>query len=198
MDKKFHENFLRQYGRYKSEDHLKRICFKALLDSYERVKMIKGISKLIENRIRDEFIIDLEKNNEIIGHAIEYDIIVLIPESYDPLKHKRSDIRFKITHCCELIFECKKLSSAEQRYLNDGLIRFIRLDYAENENEGGMIGFILNSSIPSRLKKRVKNFYIVQFIDKPVSGYPNSFQSVHRRNNATKIKISHLFFTFKN
>ncbi len=196
MDKDFYRDLIKPYGRYKSKNDLKNLCYKALIDSFGRVKRIQGINGFNENKIRDRFIIDLDQNNELIKHALKYDLIILIPESYDALKRKRSDIRVKISHCCELIFECKKLSSAEGRYLTDGLIRFILLDYAEGEDEAGMTGFIFNANIPVKLKEKVDKFYCVRLINKPVFGYPDSFQSIHKRKNSTEILITHLFFLF--
>ena len=198
MDKKFYKN-LAEYSKYNSQSDLKNICFLALFDSYERVRKITGISKLYENDVRNRFIIDLTQNNKIIENALKYDHIILIPESYDPLKRSKSDIRFIITHICELVFECKKLSSAEKRYLNDGLIRFIELKYAEKENDGGMIGFVVSPNFIEtvyKLKKKVVSFHIIKLIDKHVLNYKYSFQSLHKRKNSTSILISHLFFNF--
>ena len=103
-------DYLKEASRYSSKQEIESICFKALLDSYERVKLIKGVEKLIENKIRDLFIIDLEKNNHIIKHALDNYIIRIIPESYDPQKGKRSDIQFILPILKrDLVFECKKL-----------------------------------------------------------------------------------------
>lgn len=199
MDKEFYKKLKKEYSRYESKDDLKNICFLALFESYERVKEIKGISIQFENDIRDKFVIDLEQRNKIIKTALKYDHIILIPESHDPSKRARADLRFKITHFCELIFECKKLSSAEQRYLNDGLNRFIELKYAEKESDGGMIGFVVKGNFIktiSKLKEKVKYFHIIKLIDRQVLNYKYSFQSLHKRNNSTQILISHLFFRF--
>ncbi|MBI3582842.1 MAG: hypothetical protein HY096_02690 [Nitrospinae bacterium] len=196
MDKEFHQQLEQSYSRYKSAKEIKDLCYRALIDSYRRVKDVVGIAKLDENNIRNQFIIDLETKNEIVGHALENHIIRIIPESCDLVKRKRPDIVFFIPHICDLTFECKKLTSDEDRYLNDGLIRFIRLDYAEKEDEAGMIGFILDSSIPSKLKKKVSSFHCIRLIDKPVLDFLNSFWSKHTCQNSKQILISHLFFYF--
>ena len=90
----------------------------------------------------------------------------------------------------------QKLSSDENRYLNDGLIRFISLAYAEKESEAGMIGFTLDVDIPQKLKGKIKEFHCSKFIDKTVLNFPDSYKSIHTCNNAKKILISHLFFYF--
>ena len=196
MNREFHHQLEQDYSKYKSSEELKILCYKALIDSYQRVRNIKGITKLGENNIRNQFIIDMETQNEIINHALESNIIKIIPESCDLVKRNRPDIVFFIPHICDLIFECKKLSSDENRYLNDGLIRFISLDYAEKESEAGMIGFTLDVDIPQKLKGKIKKFHCSKFIDKTVLNFPDSYKSIHTCNNAKKILISHFFFYF--
>lgn len=194
MDREFHQQLEQSYSRYKSVKEIKNLCYVALIDSYRRVKEVKGVSDLDENNIRNQFVLDIELKNETIRHALENDVIRIVPESCDIVKRRRPDIVFLIPHICDLVFECKKLVSAEDKYLNDGLIRFIRLDYAEKEDEAGMIGFILNKTIPRTLKDKVKKFHCIRLIDTPVLDFPNSFWSEHKRINSKLILISHLFF----
>lgn len=194
-------DYLKEACRYSSKEEIEGVCFKALIDSYERVKQIKGVEELIENKIRDLFIVDLEENNQIIKHALDNCIIKIIPESYDPLKGKRSDIEFFLPILKrDLVFECKRLSSADKRYLEGGLLRFINLEYAEKENDAGMIGFVVKSKDPSgliaRLRKKVRVFHCSGLIDKPIFEHPYSFQSIHIRTDLRDILISHLFFKF--
>lgn len=194
-------NYLKEVCRYSSKQEIESICFKALIDTYKRVKQVKGIGKFTENKIRDQFIIDLEENNHIIKHALDNYIIRIIPESYDPLKRKRTDIQFILTILKrDLIFECKRLSSAEKRYLSEGLVRFIKLEYAEKENDAGMIGFVISakdlSKMIAKLREKVKGFYCSSLIDEPIFDYLYSFQSIHTRIDSRVMLISHLFFEF--
>lgn len=194
-------DYLKEASCYASKQEIESICFKALIDSYQRVKLIEGVEKLIENKIRDLFIIDLEENNHIIKHALDNYIIRIIPESYDPQKGKRSDIQFILPILKrDIVFECKRLLSADSRYLNQGLIRFIRLEYAAKENDAGMIGFVINpkdfSRMFSKLKDKVLTFHCSELIDKSIFEHPYSFQSIHIRIDTGKILISHLFFKF--
>jgi hypothetical protein len=198
MDQAFF-SYLQSVSRYSSTEEIEIICFRALIDSYQRVKQIRGIAKLTENKIRDRFVIDLEENNQLIENALEESIIRIVPERYNPVKKKRSDIEFFLP-CSSLIFECKKLSSADRRYLNEGLARFIKLEYAAKEDRAGMIGFVIKSKDPSgmiaRLSKKVRAFRCSALIDKPIFGHPHSFQSIHIRVDSRDIIISHLFFKF--
>jgi len=191
----------REVSRYHSKKEIEELCFKSLIDSYRRVKQIAGIGSLNENKIRDHFIVDLEKKNDLIRHAIDNHIIIVIPESWDAVKRKRADIRFILPFINrDLIFECKKLYSAERRYLDDGLGRFIRLEYSEQEDDAGMIGFVINPKslidVTSRIKKIVCKFHFLRLIDKQVLGWPYSFQSLHVRIDSREILICHLFFEF--
>lgn len=197
----FYKEILKEVSRYRSKKDIEDICFKSLIDSYQRLKKKKGIELLNENRIRDEFVIDMEKKSEIIKHAIDNYIIIIIPESWDPINRKRTDITFCLPfNRRELIFECKKLYSAEQRYLDDGLIRFIRLEYSKKEKDAGMIGFIIKpkhlSKTIAKIKEKICKFYFLRLIDGPIFGFPYSFQSIHVRVDSREILICHLFFKF--
>lgn len=200
MEEAFKDTF-KAISRYSSKKEIKDLCFKALIDTYQRIKKIKGIKLLNENRIRDKFVIDLEKKNTMIRHALNNYIIIIVPESWNAIKRKRADIRFILPfNCHNLIFECKKLRSAEQRYLDDGLIRFIRLDYSEKEDDAGMLGYVINpkrfSVIISKIKEKVCKFHFRSLIDEPILGYQHSFKSVHIRVDSREILICHLFFKF--
>jgi hypothetical protein len=193
--------FIKRVSRYHSKKEIVELCFKSLIDSYQRVRQIKGIDLLNENMIRDKFVVDLERENNLIKHAIDNHIIIVVPESWDAVKRRRADIRFILPFIKRnLIFECKKLYSAERRYLDEGLARFVRLEYSEKEDDAGMIGFVINPksliNIISGIKGKVCQFHFSSLTDEQVLGWPYSFQSVHVRMDFTKILIYHLFFEF--
>lgn len=183
-------------SKFRHSLEIKNLCILALIDSYQRVKGITNIANLSENQMRDEFIKDMENSDNPIKLWHENNIIRIIPESYDPSKKRRADIVFFIAGIGDFTFECKKLSSAEDRYLNDGLMRFISLAYAEKESEAGMVGFTLDVGIPQKLKDKIKQFHCSKFIDKPILNFPDSYRSIHTRNNSKDILIFHLFFYF--
>ena len=191
----------KEVSRYHSKKQIEELCFKSLIDSYGRVKQIEWIESLNENRIRDEFVVDLEKKNDLIRHAIDNHIIIVIPENWDVVKRKRADIRFDLSIIKRnLIFECKRLHSAESRYLDDGLVRFVRLEYSEKEDDAGMLGFVIKPKnlidVISGIKEKVCQFHFLRLIDKQVLGWPYSFQSLHVRIDSREILICHLFFEF--
>jgi hypothetical protein len=138
----------------------------------------------------------MNNNYKLIRSELNNNTIRIIPESWDPDKRRKPDIVFFIAGIGDFTFECKKLSSDENRYLNDGLIRFISLAYAEKESEAGMIGFTLDVDIPQKLKDKIKQFHCSKFIDKPVLDFPDSYKSIHTCENSKEIVIFHLFFYF--
>lgn len=200
MREEFFDNLKQNLSKYSSQKEIEELCYKGMIDSYNRVRLINGISYLNENGIRDKFIIDLEDLNEMLRHPLENCIIKIIPESYNAHKRRRTDIEFFLPfNKRSLIFECKKLSSAEKRYLDDGLLRFVELAYAQNEKDAAMVGFVVNrnfNTIIKKLREMVGEFHIIHLYDKQVLDYKYSFQSLHRRSDNSEILISHLFFYF--
>lgn len=183
-------------SKYKTAHEIKNLCILSLIDSYSRVKNMQNIISINENKIRDKFVSDMNNNCKLIRSELNNNTIRIIPESWDPDKRRKPDIVFFIAGIGDFTFECKKLSSDEDKYLNDGLIRFISLAYAEKESEAGMIGFTLDASIPQKLKSKIKEFHCSKFIDKPILNFPDSYRSIHTRNNSKNILILHLFFYF--
>ncbi|MFZ3137360.1 MAG: hypothetical protein WA126_08230 [Thermodesulfovibrionales bacterium] len=183
-------------SKYKTAHEIKNLCILSLIDAYSRVKNMPYIVLLSENEMRDKFVIDMQNDCKLIKTELENATIRIIPESWDPEKKKKPDLVFFIAGIGDFTFECKKLSSDENRYLNDGLIRFTSLAYAEKESEAGMIGFTLDVGIPQKLKSKIKEFHCSKFIDKPVLDFPDSYKSIHTRKNSKEISISHLFFYF--
>lgn len=195
----FH-HIIKADSRYKTKKEIEALCYRALIDSYSRVRLIKGIASLSENGIRDKFVIDLEQQNAVISHPLDNCIIKIIPESYDAFKRRRTDIQFFLPiNKRSITIECKKLSSAERRYVDDGLTRFIELAYAANDKDAGMIGFVVSprfAVIVSKVKEMVGAFHIISFHNQPLFNYEHSFRSIHGRTNSSSISISHLFFKF--
>ncbi|HAX18134.1 MAG TPA: hypothetical protein DCY00_06030 [Actinobacteria bacterium] len=183
-------------SKYKTAHEIKNLCILSLIDSYSRVKNMQNIISINENKIRDKFVSDMNNNCKLIRSELNNNTIRIIPESWDPDKRRKPDIVFFIAGIGDFTFECKKLSSDEDKYLNDGLIRFISLAYAEKESEAGMIGFTLDVGIPQKLKDKIKQFHCSKFIDKPVLDFPDSYKSIHTCENSKEIVIFHLFFYF--
>jgi len=94
------------------------------------------------------------------------------------------------------VLKCKTLKSAETKYLEKGLKRFIEMKYAANDDFAGMLGFIIAGNpeeIVKKLKEKVKEFHPAPnteiFLNKKCLEENLSFQSKHLRNNNTEIHI---------
>lgn len=212
-------HFLKFQSKYNSQEKIiESIYLKALIDSYDRIKLIKDINTYIENKIRNEIIKDFENKNDIIKYWIDLKIISLSSEKQIIKENdiKRTDIEFFISEYGTFVIECKRLKSTEQRYIKgrfdekekkykeDGIERFTNSIYAKEDEFAGMIGFIVGgdmNTIVKNLKDRVKNFKYsndnYDLLDLKCAGWETSFQSKHFKNN-DKIKTIHLYHLFFN
>ena len=191
---------------YKSrKDLYENLYLRAIVDSYQRINK----SAAPENEIRDRFILDLERENELTKDWIHNDIMQLDFERQhfvSPSEKRRADIVFFITGIGKFTIECKRLfkeSSRNQEYINEGLKRFVELKYSKNEGYAGMIGFVVSGNIRTiteNLRWKVGNYFFVSeqssLLRKKCIGWEYSFESKHHRTNNTQIHVYHLFFEF--
>ena len=109
----------------------------------------------------------------------------------------RSDFAIKFSGM-RYVIECKRLTYADNAYIQEGLERFINLDYAGGDEYAGMIGFVISgdkTKICTGLKAKVKKLSHTTSVS-DISAVP-SFNSSHTRLDNTLIGIEHLFFDFK-
>ncbi len=197
---------LAKFSKFKSKkDLIQTIYLTSLIDSYGRVKLINGIELLNENEIRDKIVYDLKYKNLILSKWLKWGLIKISFEDQNIMKNfskNRTDISFFISGL-EFIIECKKLSYADNRYINEGIARFYDLYYAENYIYGGMTGFIVSGSVTDiieKLQTKVKNYNSLSkfnyLLKKKVLGFNNSFQSKIVRKNAASFHVFHIFCDF--
>ena len=190
-------------GFENEEEIIDQLYFKALLDTYERIK--RGELPELEGKITDSFIRDLENNNIITKDLIQDQILILTWERWfnvGQAEKSRADICFSVSGF-EFVLECKKLEFADKKYLEEGIKRFIELKYAEKDHFAGMLGFIVQGNpkrIVENLKQKVKGFHpdpnIETLLAKKVLDHELSFQSRHLRVNEKPIHLYHVFFDF--
>ncbi|MDX2302190.1 MAG: hypothetical protein NW226_05285 [Microscillaceae bacterium] len=196
--------FILKFLGYKSqEDIVENLYLKSFLDAYDRIKELDF--KFLEEKIRDLFIKDFETENEYTQELLKERTIILTWERWYYLEKEeksRADISFSFSGS-DFVLECKKLSFADKKYLEEGIQRFIELKYAEKDNFAGMIGFIVSGNaerIVQNLKRKVKNFYpapeMEEVIKLKVLEHALSFQSKHLRINDHSVHLYHLFFDF--
>ncbi len=200
LQSEFIEFNLSKFGYASIESFFENFYLKAIIDSYQRLD--KSIS--IENDIRDRFIYDFYNNSPILKKWLQLKILHVNWERW-VLKNEnelgREDLSFELSGL-DFIIECKRLKNASLKYLDEGLKRFVHLEYAENDEYAGMIGFIISGNtknIYTKLQTKCKSFYYSEndFCKQGVETWAESFKSCHNRTNDTKIKIFHLFFDFK-
>ncbi|MFY9308717.1 MAG: hypothetical protein WAQ28_06645 [Bacteroidia bacterium] len=191
---------LRRLGYKSKQDLIENLYIKSIYDSYERIDKCIGI----ENDIRDRFIHDFYHDNRFLKKWIQSNILYVNWERW-VFKNKddlgRTDLSFALSGF-EFIIECKRLRNASDKYIKDGLNRFINKEYSENESYSGMIGFVVggdNRKICSALMEKCKlvNYCESEFVRSNSIASKTSFYTSHNREGKDAINIYHLFLEFR-
>ena len=213
-DSVFKEDLLKRYPR--PQELIEGLFLRATVDAHHRIKLKSSIKSMIENDIRNLFIEDFKVSNSPLNSYIQNKVITLTSENQANTKSliQRTDIEFHSNiHQIQFVIECKRLSSAETRYVKgttkngkyeiDGLEKFIHINYGENDKIAAMIGFVVSgdvAKITSGLKQKVVNFYPASTMSSHINlqciGWDNSFQSTHLKTDKTELLLYHLFFDF--
>ncbi len=213
-DSVFKEDLLKRYPR--PQELIEGLFLRATVDAHHRIKLKPNVKGMVENDIRNLFIEDFKVSNSPLNGYIQNKVITLTSENQANTKSlvQRTDIEFHSNiHQIQFVIECKRLSSAETRYVQgttkngkyeiDGLEKFIHLNYAENDKIAAMVAFVVNgdiSKVINSLKQKVQAFYPAQTMDSYINlqcvDCDNSFQSVHLKSDKTELLLYHLFFDF--
>ena len=185
---------------YKSkQDLIENLYLKAISDTYNRINKHIGI----ENDIRDRFIYDFYHVSPLLKKLIQTNIIYVDWER-NVFKNAedlgRTDISFAISGF-EFIIECKRMKNASQKYIDEGLTRFINGEYSSEESYAGMIGFITEGNpeyIYEKMKARCKteSFINSSFVAETLNGFKHYFKTTHKRKKMPIVNIYHLFLQF--
>lgn len=187
-------------GFSSKRDLIENLYLKSLVDSYKRVE--QTVAK--ENEIRDRFMHDLHHHAESpLKKWLQLKVVYLDWENWkftSDFKLARADISFKLTGI-EFIVECKRLKSPSKLYFEEGLNRFVKLQYSGGDEYAGMIGFIINdkeSQTLSGLKSRIRDYNYVEseFTASTFDLIPSSFLSSHTRIDNTQVNVYHMLFSF--
>jgi hypothetical protein len=120
-------------------------------------------------------------------------------------------------HQRHFVWEAKKVgdkrvnqnySRLNSEYVNEGIYRFIRGEYAGNLDDAGMLGYVLAGSVPNIVNdingcmgNIRKNPPLPQadHLRKavPVSGFEDIYRSSHTRTDHSHIRLHHLFLVFE-
>lgn len=196
---------------------IENIYLMAIIEAYHWINTHDSVKGLHENEIRNKFTHHFKRRNSLLKGYINNYTIVLTKENevYTKDETQRTDIElFSTGHENKFVVECKRLKSAETRYVHgspdkngdyeiDGMEKFIELIYSEGDEYAGMIGFIIQGNpinIVNKLKLKIKDFYpssdIASLLEQKCADWELSFQSKHIRNNNKAIHFYHIFFDF--
>jgi len=100
-----------------------------------------------------------------------------------------------------------RYSPLNSEYVNEGMYRFIRRQYADGLGDAGMLGYILAgdartivSDINQSMGSLRKNpaLFVTDHLkaDEPMNQFRDIYQSQHTRTDGTLINLRHLFLTF--
>ncbi len=211
----FYQNIRRHLSKFPDVQTLiEQLYLAAIVDAYPRIRAISGISGFRENDIRNEVVRDFKFSNPVISSYFQNKIIYLASENQanTATLEQRTDLEIASNiHGHVFVIECKNLTAAETRYvhgrtvngtyLHDGLEKFINLAYAETDDEGAMLSFIVGgnpSAIVNSLNTKVQAFYpsptCVYLSNQQCIGWGLSFQSSHNCSNGKTFRLYHLFY----
>jgi hypothetical protein len=210
----FREDLLKRFPL--PQDLIEGLILRAAIEAYSRIQLKPSVKLMIENSIRNLFVEDFKLYNSPLNGYIQNKVITITSEDQANTKSliQRTDIAFHSNiHQIQFVIECKRLSSAETRYVQgkikngeyeiDGLEKFLHLNYAENDAIAGMVGFVVGGDIvkiTSGLKNKVEIFHPASIMNRHIIlkclDWDNSFQSIHLKNDETELLLYHLLFDF--
>jgi len=203
-------HLLEFFQKYYNNEELKNTIERAKQNP--KLKVENEIAKFIRNTLRYDkhkqfkkftnqgFLIEGGINNDLEKEGI-YDISFL--HSFWR-KNKEEEVVFH--------FECKNLKEKSKsnligKYVDNGVYRFFNGQYAQNQNFGGMIGFVLEGNylnIKTKIHKNLKEKFDITpegegYLKKIDDNKNNdfTFDSYHNRKKKEFV-IHHLLFEIQN
>lgn len=205
------DNFRISVGQTKYKGNfngIKTLILENVITSYQKLRVEEKWKSLTSERDFRDLIVERMRTNSLFNYWLSINREAQ-EGFYSEIGY--SDIKIDIAASGRYFaFECKRLddkigkSSLQQKYIDDGLNRFIIGKYAEEDDFGGMVGFIVTGKIENivlDMKKKVKNYYFVRsygfLLNRFCDNCLTSFQSKHeRKNRLGNIHIYHLFLDF--
>ncbi len=188
-------------GFNSKQDMIEKLYLKSIVESYNRIDKVISI----ENDIRDRFVKDIKHDSTSpLYKWIQLKIIHIhweICTFTDSDELGRMDLSFE-TLGFDFIIECKRLKGASKKYFDDGLMRFIDLKYAKDDEHAAMMGFIVAGNkgrIIRALKSSSLNYSNIDsvFANEIFPHTKDGFKGSHKRVNDSIINIYNIFFDFK-
>ncbi len=194
------------YKFQKKENTIIELVLKPLIEAYNIAKTDKNMVNYKENKITKKIVWYLKNSTSISNLYQKRSIsIIMRPKEHITIDDIcEPDIKFIIKDYVWMEIESKRIyeennnwSISEYLSSDKGIGRFLSGKYSENENHGGMVGYIQNgnlSDIINNVKKGLKNCNLKKISNKNIIN--NCISSIHLRTNNDDITIYHLFFYF--
>lgn len=171
-----------------------------------------------ENRIRDIILLDYLKKRDI-KNKVKLTNYRFDREISEDFTKGRVDIRIISKNDFEnddayYIIECKRLdnkaiigaSGLNAKYIEDGIMRFVRELYSSYYGINGMIGFIVEpldiANNVNSINQLLTNSFKVANIRKKltqadfIKNFKYSYFSIHKNYSGKEVKLYHLMFDF--
>lgn len=173
----------------------------------------KGIKRNYgENRITEEWVVEM---NEIWPEFRRSFKIRLSPIQQKPDEHKKHprgsaptiDFVFRSYDISDIYFgaECKLLldgcNKRREKYVSEGLTRYLDNRYSNKASESSMVGYIVNDSIEDSLNvinNALTGLGIPSTLTRSLVSDDPYYLSKHLREDNSEILLHHLFFNFNN
>ena len=186
-------------------------CYKMMLS--DKVRVMNN-----ENLIRDKLLIKYLKNNEI-RNKIQLTKYLFDKEVPEDNTKGRTDIKVQTINTfldtsAYYIIECKRLNNQNlngttglnAKYIKNGIMRFIDVQYSTNKYLNGMIGFVVEQMDIHANITNINNLLRENFSDANtetflallsfIEDFKYQYYSTHKDSGNKKIKLYHLMFDF--
>lgn len=175
-------------------------------------------SSALENRITDQLALLLQRdplarNNWLIVPQLK---LLEADQVGDVVTKGFIDfvIYFDLMQENYIAYECKRLNvqfnsgfeSLADKYVDEGLMRYVKAQYAQEMPFGAMIGYVLDSNVPAALsvvksqilkkKDKLLSFDTPTTSDLPMVTFTSRFSSSHIRKHGV-IEVQHLLLPLK-
>ncbi len=196
---------LLHYNFENKEQLIFELILKPLIEAYNIVKFDKKIVIDKEPVITDKLVRCLKNKtsiSEIYRRRSIY--IVMGPKEQNVNGIYEPDIKFIVGSIIWMEIEAKRIYEENNnwsisKYFNKeiGIGRFLYEIYSQNEDHGGMIGYIQNGNFQNITQKIKSKLVELSYKEcENIEGIENSLLSFHHRSNKGDIKLYHLFFYF--
>jgi len=175
-----------------------------LVEAYDIAKKDNNMVNYDENTITKKLVWYLKKETSLSTFCQKRMIAVeMRPKEHLTIDELcEPDIKFMVGDRLWMEIEAKRIYKkcnwSTSEYLSkDGIGRFLSGKYSENENHGGMIGYIQKGDLQAviqGIKSGLKTLSCKGCDN--VEGINNCLLSIHYRTNKNDIEIYHLFFYF--